>query len=228
MQLAELAAATNRVDRQLAVVVTALLSRMAGRTLNPREVALLTQAILPAVTRARGLHYELSAEFYRDLRARLLGTADDFTIPAQRTYPRDALAEGILATTRNRQPGQPAFDRAVTGAAIRHAGAAGIDVIKDAAAADPAATGWARVHTGLKPPCAFCAMLISRGPVYSRDGAGFAAHNGCSCRPSPVFRGHGFDGDEQYRRYRDRWREATGGHGGRDALNRFRRAMAEQ
>jgi hypothetical protein len=52
--------------------------------------------------------------------------------------------------------------------------------------ADADARAWARVSDGA--PCAFCAMLVSRGPVYSESTAYFETHNGCGCSAEPVFR----------------------------------------
>ena len=39
--------------------------------------------------------------------------------------------------------------------------------------------GWRRVSDG--EPCAFCAMLVGRGPVYKADTAGFRSHGHCGC-----------------------------------------------
>lgn len=44
-------------------------------------------------------------------------------------------------------------------------------------AADQQAQGWVRVTSG--DPCAFCAMLCGRGPVFSEDSADFEAHDHC-------------------------------------------------
>ncbi len=46
--------------------------------------------------------------------------------------------------------------------------------------------GWARVGDGA--PCYFCAMLISRGPVYSERTVNFRAHDGCGCGAKMCFR----------------------------------------
>ncbi|QIG58483.1 head maturation protease [Arthrobacter phage DrSierra] len=52
---------------------------------------------------------------------------------------------------------------------------------------DKDALGWARVSDG--QPCHFCAMLVSRGPVYSEETSRFRAHNGCGCSVRPFFKG---------------------------------------
>ena len=43
---------------------------------------------------------------------------------------------------------------------------------------------WARVSDGA--PCAFCLMLVGRGPVYTHDSVRFRAHDGCGCSARPV------------------------------------------
>jgi len=74
----------------------------------------------------------------------------------------------------------------VFGAASRQVLNGGRDLIQDVVEADPAALGWIRVTDG--DPCAFCALLSSRGPVYKTEQtAGFIAHDNCACIPKPVF-----------------------------------------
>lgn len=51
---------------------------------------------------------------------------------------------------------------------------------------DPVAVGWYRVTDG--QPCAFCALLASRGIAYkSEKSADFQAHNHCGCSAAPAF-----------------------------------------
>lgn len=70
-------------------------------------------------------------------------------------------------------------------AAMYHSLQGGRDAIAEAVAADPQAVGYARAASG--DACAFCAMLASRGPVYSEDTVDFEAHPGCHCEPEPQF-----------------------------------------
>jgi hypothetical protein len=88
--------------------------------------------------------------------------------------------------------------------------------------ADPEALGWARVTDG--DPCAFCAMLASRGPVYkSRGAASFEPHDGCGCSVEPVFdRAAQWPG--RAREFQRMWRRYTRGESGKDAVRAFRRA----
>lgn len=50
---------------------------------------------------------------------------------------------------------------------------------------DPRASGWRRLAVG--ETCGFCLMLASRGAVYRRRTADFAAHHECDCTASPSF-----------------------------------------
>jgi hypothetical protein len=95
---------------------------------------------------------------------------------------------------------------------------------------DRVVQGWARVATG-RETCAFCLMLISRGPVYrSAEGAGLDAvdvtaqelfergddealaelmddwHEGCDCRVVPVFDRASWPGRDAYQRAEDIWK----------------------
>lgn len=204
------------------VVILAVLRRMTGRRLKRHEIDLLARAVFPAVSSARDLHYGLAREFYTSHTP-----TEGFVMPEQRPWDSDMLTKGIEATVRTTLVGDPGFDTPAVATAIRHSRAAGTDSIRDATEKDPVATGWARVHTGPKQPCAFCRMLISRGPVYrSEETAHFVAHNGCTCLPVPMFKGRKhWDGRDQYLEYRKQWDELTAGHSGDNALNAFRRGI---
>lgn len=104
-------------------------------------------------------------------------------------------------------------------AGMRHALAGGRNTIARTTARDRKG-GWARVTSG--DPCAFCAMLASRGPVYSENSVRFRAHDGCSCSAMAVYNRR--DGwTDQARGYRDLWNEVA--KDATDPLNAFRRAF---
>lgn len=50
---------------------------------------------------------------------------------------------------------------------------------------DKAARGWQRVGDGKS--CEFCAMLISRGAVYTEATADFTSHDHCGCGAEPAW-----------------------------------------
>jgi hypothetical protein len=94
---------------------------------------------------------------------------------------------------------QAAFDEAgkqAGGSAVRHVQNGGREQIMAASAEDKRCLGFLRVTDG--DPCAFCAMMASRGPVYKEDSFDFSdprfvgpgtakAHDHCGCHNEPVY-----------------------------------------
>ena len=92
--------------------------------------------------------------------------------------------------------------------ASRHVKSASRDLVTDTARLNRA--GWARQLTGAEP-CAFCAMLVSRGPVYSRQSVNFESHNHCDCTATLVREeGDDYPGKEQARVLAGLYRKAEG------------------
>ena len=86
-------------------------------------------------------------------------------------------AIGTLTSTTGNKVARDAMRLALNG---------GRDTTLATVDSDPASLGWARATSG--KPCAFCAMLASRGPVYKSEAtAGFHAHGSCSCTAEPVY-----------------------------------------
>lgn len=137
--------------------------------------------------------------------------------------------------TLNKDVARPNTALTVTmGTASRIVLDAGRTTIIDTVAADPVAVGWYRVTDG--KPCAFCALLASRGVVYKknsfdRSNAHFAGdgtakvHNDCGCGFSPAFT-HDVTlpgiSDSALSVYRD----ATSGVKNADRMATFRKAWA--
>lgn len=124
--------------------------------------------------------------------------------------------------------------QAMDAAAVRLVGSAqylalegGRQVMQRSIEADDRATGWSRVTDA--DPCAWCAMLASRGPVYKsaktagdpRKG-GDRYHDHCGCQAWPAF-----TNDEPFigvaEKLYDDWLRVTRGRGGKHAVNAFRR-----
>ena len=87
--------------------------------------------------------------------------------------------------------------------------------------ADRQALGYRRISDG--NPCAFCAMLIGRGAVFTEASVGFKAHRKCGCTARAVYDLN----DAPSRRARELqqlWNESTRGHRGRNAIRAFRQA----
>lgn len=121
---------------------------------------------------------------------------------------------------------------AVAARVVRHAQAGGRQTIFDNSAKDEVALGWVRVTRA--KPCAFCAMLASRGLQYRSfkegsfdesdarfTGDGNAkVHDSCACSLKPVYSGQDplVARTEKFAEMWTMW-----GAGGGDAVLRFRR-----
>jgi hypothetical protein len=80
--------------------------------------------------------------------------------------------------------------------------------------------GYRRVGDGR--PCAFCAMLIGRGAVYSGQSADFHAHDGDGCRAEPLYERE--PEPDHVQDLQQRFADATRGLSGADALRAWRGA----
>lgn len=92
---------------------------------------------------------------------------------------------------------------------------------------------WQRITDG--DPCAFCALLASRGAVYrTHESSHFAAHRDCGCTAELVMRNSGFQTAESkrwkglYDRSIAEYRAAPDPSLNSDPLNIFRRAYEAQ
>lgn len=84
--------------------------------------------------------------------------------------------------------------------------------------ARPQIAGWRRVSDG--DPCFFCAMLISRGAVYSQTTVEFQAHDHDGCVPEPLYRRE--PEPPEVRRLYEQWQRATEGTQGQASVNAWR------
>jgi len=119
-----------------------------------------------------------------------------------------------------------------SGAASRHVLNGARDTTLELVKADDVAVGYIRVTAS--NPCAFCAMLASRGPVYHESsfaesdprfvGPGtIKVHDNCACMPKAVF-SRTAEWPGRAAEFRRMWRDSIEGkYSGRDALNAWRR-----
>jgi len=124
-----------------------------------------------------------------------------------------------------------------SGSASRHVLNGARDTTLELIDTDDVAQGWIRM---LGPrPCAFCAMLASRGPVFSEgsiarsdsnfDGPGtIKVHDHCMCWPKAVFQSNP-EWPGNNRAYQRMWKEnIEGKYSGKDARNAWRRLWESQ
>jgi hypothetical protein len=104
------------------------------------------------------------------------------------------------------------------------------EVVKTAADSQ-AGIGWARVLTGATS-CAFCAMLASRGPIYTSERAALSRggstadqyHPGCDCIADLVTDFDTWEHRESYEQLEELWQTATERQSNKAARNAFRRS----
>jgi len=109
-----------------------------------------------------------------------------------------------------------------SGAASRLAINGGRDTIVATIKADRHSVGWFRTTSG--NPCAFCAMIASRGAVYKSEAtAEFRPHDHCHCEPEPVYEGQSTLPKGPAAGWARLDQENATGHG-KELLNSFRRA----
>lgn len=138
--------------------------------------------LLPELVAAyHGAAAAAAADFYDDVRksaeAKGSFTAVLFDPPDLGT---DELVKWSLATAADGE----SFQSLIAGGVTKRIANGARDVITRSSIADPAAKGWMRVGAG---NCDFCAMLISRGAVYSEAAVDFASHDHCNCGAAPGF-----------------------------------------
>ncbi|WP_438470777.1 hypothetical protein [Streptomyces asiaticus] len=100
---------------------------------------------------------------------------------------------------------------------------------------DRRAIGYIRLsRTGT--PCGWCAMLISRGPVYRSEASATYAegdlfHDNCHCYAEPVFSREQYNSSSAYelnRRYEELWPKVTRGLSGKQAVSAWRRFIRRE
>ena len=119
-------------------------------------------------------------------------------------------------------------------AAARLAKDGGRSAIWTATENDRRVVGYARLsRTGT--PCGWCAMLISRGPVYKSESSatysdGDLYHDNCNCYAEPLWSDQQYDESALFylnRLYAEQWPMVTEGLSGKSALSAWRRFIRQ-
>ncbi|BAH52285.1 hypothetical protein [Rhodococcus opacus] len=204
------------------------------------------QAALPIVERRNQESEALAARYVRDLRAIELPTATPARdlVPTEIDRPRVAVS--LLATGPGtvkkksrvsvREPeAMLAGEAASTRVAQKIVADGGRQTVARAVRLDEKASGWIRVTDG--EPCFFCAMLVTRGPVYKGTsfdrsdprftGDGTAkVHDGCGCTIQALY--SPWKPSEQEKVWNEMWKDSTKNKSGADALKAFRQAYEDR
>jgi hypothetical protein len=198
---------------------------------EPASWGRFVQAVTLLVQQRGTMSSALAARYYAMFRAAdlslTLGKAAAMVAPATAAQiERAMMSTAMSGYYRGRQAG---LDKAAalrnalvqqTGSAARLAMQPGRETIVGAVRSDPRYHGWIRVSDG--DPCAFCAMLLSRGPVYKEESAGFEAHDHCACGAEPFAAGSPWP--EKNLTYNHLWQQ-TKHDPDTSPLNAFRRAL---
>lgn len=197
-----MAQAHKAVQVRSAARVQAALSALWDRTLDPSDLTgsflRFREQAVQLILGGRGLAEREADEYYRKLAA-FKGHA-----PMLAGVPHPSGSAGVvkaqLSGATGRSLGRAAYVRStggataaalaaaksqMLGAAKRTIIQASRDRLTAVSRADHRIKGWARVSDG--DPCAFCAMLCGRGPVYSDDTVDFIAHARCGCNARLVY-----------------------------------------
>lgn len=159
-----------------------------------RQVSTAAQArealrdILPALVETYGsAAATLAADWYDEARLKA-GIGGSFTaIPAEiGDAGTDELARWGVDPLFKAEPDWVSAQSLIQGGLQRRIANVSRVTVAESSIADPSADGWQRTGSG---ECAFCAMLIGRGAVYSESTADFASHDHCNCAAVPAFRG---------------------------------------
>lgn len=231
---ASLTVSHARLQRALSARILAQLLRLwpAVDTQRPATFDLFNEAAALLVLDGHRTSGGLAAAYYAGFRM-AEGLGGSTTPPLAPPSPADRLREllrgsAVVGILRARAAGLSVVAERQQGW-VQLAGQAtslvlggGRETTLLAVADDPAVKGFQRVTSG--DACAFCAMLASRGPVYTEDGGDFQTHDHCSCSIEPVYAGSRMSATAE--RYRSTWEAATSGLSGSDAFNAFRSALA--
>lgn len=177
--------------RQVLEIWPAFDTEDAKRSWPPVEAALLS-----VIGERRAISASLAAAYFEAFRraegisgvaVSVPSTLDDEATVRARTSLQ---VTGYVTTERLRalkhtDPGGVALVR-VSGAVTRHVLDGGRKTLLASVRRDRRARGWARVTSA--DPCEFCAMLASRGAVYSASSGAFQAHDHCGCGLEPVYK----------------------------------------
>lgn len=236
LNLAEYRRAQDVIARGVVRAVVSVLRSVAGVRLDQGQFGAVVDALLPSVLSARSASAGLAREVYAAERARhsRSGRAPVVGMPHyERAALEDVLARTVKPALLDTDPVPRATVVQAATAVARHVEMAGRETLIFSVESDRAALGWARVLTG-RENCAFCAMLASRGPVYTSESSalvradGRRFHDGCDCLVVAVFDRSSWPGKAQADRLFQFWQDSTRGQSGGDAVNAFRSALLER
>ena len=260
MTLDEYVQGQRRLNWSLLSVLVAVLNPYRPREVTRTEWTGLVAAMFPLVQQARTESARMAREFYDSERQRHVPDDDLHPIYLADYYRPERLYEALEPAAESfLEEDSDEDDLAVViHFATKQVEQAGRDTIREAVEGgtnqepDRRVQGWARVAGGGES-CAFCTIMISRGPVYKFDTAGLEAaseeeavelwreynrtgneqrlmemmnrwHPNCDCKVVPVFDRADWPGRDQYLEVEKLWTEFTKTPG-KNGIREFRRFL---
>lgn len=222
-----------------------------GVPINNAQVADVAMRLYRPILGARDTNYRIAQAYLASQRL-----PSGIVIPQPRYYPMEALTQSIAKVSSElRVVGEPInisnrnspqviemSRTAIEGPIARHALEPAREVVADIGEdEDIPGYGWARVLTGAFS-CSFCAMLASRGPVYTSQAAakgrggspldlfhtpyvdkrGNTVGGFCDCEAVIVPRGKPWEGEDAWHKLNALWTDTTEDLSGKDARLEFR------
>lgn len=172
----------------LTAAAEADLDRVWAEVDAPEEARAALIVVLPVLVETYGeAAATLAADWYDETRAQA-GIAGRFTAAPAPPTPAgtDELARWGIGPLFGAEADRAAARSLVAGGTQRRIADVARSTVTQAATADRYARGWQRMGGG---DCAFCAMLVARGAVYTEATARFASHDHCDCVAVPAFSG---------------------------------------
>lgn len=239
MQLAEYSSAQRSITARAVQLILQLLFPYRGIPLTQQSWRFIVRGLFPIIDSARRESAVLMREFYDSQRLEHLGDDDyDIDLPS---YELAWLEESMQPIFRDARVIE--FDDAkiveVGMRAAKEVENGGRRTALNAVRGETRRVGFARVATG-RETCAFCLMLVSRGPVFKSELKAGAKHEGaaeiletknnvsddelddlmtrwhpgCDCKVVPVFDVENWPGRDDFLRMEDIWKRETRGYYG--------------
>lgn len=239
MQLAEYSSAQRSITSRAVQLVLNLLFPYRGLPLTPTSWRFIVRGMFPIVDTARRESAILMRQYYDSQRLIHLGD-DDYEIDLP-SYEIAWLEESMQPIFRDARIIDLDDGKLVETAfrVAKEVENGGRRTALNAVKGETRRVGFARVATG-RETCAFCLMLVSRGPVFKselqagakKEGAAEILadrndvsdaeldelmtrwHPGCDCKVVAVFDEDNWEGREDYLRMEQIWKDYTKGFSG--------------
>lgn len=172
----------RRAVRDLGIVARADLEVLWRSVRDARDAKEALMDLLPDLVETYSLAAgSLAADYYDDLREAAEARGSFRAVVPE---PGDPGTRSLVAWALDTATDGETFKSLVEGGFQKRVANGARTVVTTSSFADPSADGWMRIGAG---ECDFCAMLVSRGAVYSEESVDFAPHDHCHCQAAPAF-----------------------------------------